>query len=81
MKRNRLYDITAIVGLILHLLGSATQEPKLTPRERAQVPPPRLKYRVITTNMQEMAEARWVSTNTPSLKVPKQNNRFHHPGR
>jgi hypothetical protein len=65
MMKGIFYDfgITAIVvGLVLQLLGSASEKPKLSPRERAQVPPPRLKY-VVLTNMPQRVEAPSVSTN------------------
>jgi hypothetical protein len=88
MKRVRFYELAGIVSLVLHLLGSASEKPKLSPRERAQVPPPRLKYRVIT-NEQEIAEIRMrYATNAPSLNpkpsslnTQKGNKRWHHPGR
>ena len=46
MKRVRFYELAGIVGLVLRLLGSASsasEESKLSPREKAQVPPPRPK--------------------------------------
>ena len=63
MKRGIFFDITAIVGLVLHLLSSASDEPKLSPRERARVPPPRSNYKVLSTNMPNRVEAPFTSTN------------------
>ena len=86
MKRVRFYELAGIVGLVLRLLGSASSnESKLSPRERAQVPPPRPKYHIVT-NEQRIAEIRMMYiTNAPSLKTQKfdfhaQKGKWHQPG-
>ncbi len=86
MKRVRFYELAGIVGLVLQLLGSASSnESKLSPREKARVPPPRPKYHIVT-NEQKIAEIRLrYATNAPSLYPHKpsfnpQKSRWHQPG-
>ena len=86
MKRVRLYELAGIVTLVLQLLGSASSsESKLSPREKARVPPPRPKYHLVT-NEQKIAEIRLrFATNAPSLKTEKFNlhtprGKWYHPG-
>jgi hypothetical protein len=88
MKRVRFYELAGIVGLVLQLLGSASSNgSKLSPREKAQVPPPRPKYHIVT-NEQKIAEIRMrYATNAPSFKSDKlhfspqkPNRKWHHPG-
>ncbi len=52
-----------IVSIVLSILSSASDEPKLSPRERARVPPPRSNYKVLSTNMPNRVEAPFTSTN------------------